>query len=363
MALLAMLLMFVLMLAACSKDAETGKDDETTKVEDPKEEEKEEDVVATDDGPQKGGTITGAMYSAPTGMFNPIFYEEAYEANILDFTHEGLFSQNANLEYEGNIAKDWSLNDDQTELTIKLEEGVKWHDGVEFTAHDVVFTYQTIADPDYVKAGGVRTSYAASLKGYEAYNKGETDVYEGVVAEDDYTVVFYFAEPAVTPLYSANFTPIPKHIFENMSVLEIPESEESLQPGKVIGNGPFKFAEMIEREQYVLEGFADYWKGEPYLDKIVWKVVEQSIMTGLLEKGELDFLAKPSGIQPADYEIVKDIADLTIIEQVDFGYQILGFKHNHRTTADVDGGIIEPANWVPNKKITPKSSTSHCLFY
>ena len=42
-------------------------------------------------------------------------------------------------------------------LTVYLEEGVKWHDGEEFTAHDVVFTYQTIADPDYVAAGGIRT--------------------------------------------------------------------------------------------------------------------------------------------------------------------------------------------------------------
>ena len=51
----------------------------------------------------------------------------------------------------------WELNDDQTEITFFLEEGVKWHDGEEFTADDVVFTYQAMSDPDYVAAGGVRT--------------------------------------------------------------------------------------------------------------------------------------------------------------------------------------------------------------
>ena len=47
---------------------------------------------------------------------------------------------------------------------------------------------------------------------------------------------------------------------------------------------------MIEREQYILERNEDYWQGAPHLDKIVWKVVQQSVMTGLLEKGELDFV-------------------------------------------------------------------------
>ena len=71
-------------------------------------------------------------------------------------------------------------------LHLQLEEGVKWHDGVEFTANDVVFTYQAISDPDYVEAGGVRTNFANPLLGYEEYSSGETDKFEGVVADGDY---------------------------------------------------------------------------------------------------------------------------------------------------------------------------------
>ena len=46
------------------------------------------------------------------------------------------------------------------------------------------------------------------------------------------------------------------------------------------------------------------------------------------------------------------IENIEIIEQPDFGYQLLGFKHNHRTTADVEAGTINPDNWVPNKKLS-----------
>ncbi|AOV09223.1 peptide ABC transporter substrate-binding protein [Sporosarcina ureilytica] len=343
-----LLLMFGLVLAACNADEPDGKEDkgEATETTDGEKEEK-----AASDGPKDGGTLTGAMHTAPAGMFNPIFYEEAYEANILDFTHEGLTTQNESLEFIPKLAKSWETNDDQTEITFQLEEGVKWHDGEEFTAHDVVFTYKAISDPDYVAAGGVRTNYVEPLLGYEEYANGETDEFVGVVADSDYQVTFKFEEPNIMPLYYTGFPIIPEHVFKDIPVAEIPEAAESLDAGKVIGTGPFKFTEMIEREQYILERHEDYWQGKPHLDKLVWKIVQQSVMTGLLEKGEIDFIALPGGIDPADYDMVNEYGDVTMIEQADFGYQILGFKHNHRTAEDVENGVINPDNWVPNEKI------------
>src|SRR5699024_7953920 len=257
------------------------------------------------------------------GVFNPIFYEEAYEANILDFTHEGLLEQNEDLEFIEGIATDWEINEDHTEITLELQDDITWHDGEPFTADDVVFTYKSMASPGYIEAGGVRQEYANKLVGYEAFESGETDEFEGVVAEDDYTVTFKFEKPNVTILKDVSFPIIPKHIFEDIPIDEMPEAPETLDAGEVIGTGPFKFTDMIEREQYVLEKNPDYWKGEPYLDKIVWRIVEQSVMLGLLEKGEIDFLADPNGVPPADYEDVSKVDHLEIIEQTDFGYQLM----------------------------------------
>lgn len=344
LSLLALILMLGI-LAACG-----GAGDTATETEENEDAEETEDAEAEGE-PQEGGTVTGAMHTAPAGMFNPIFYEEAYEDNILEFVFEQLFSQDNELQWIPNLAKEWETNDDQTELTIYLEEDVKWHDGEDFTAEDVVFTYQSIADPDYVNAGGIRTDYVTHLLGYEEYSSGETDEFEGVVAEDDHTVVFKFAEPKVNPEFDASFYIIPKHIFEDIPVADMPEADESLKPEHIIGTGPFQFTEMVEREQYVLERFDDYWQGKPYLDKVVWKIVEQSVMTGLLENGEIDFVAEPNGIQPADFDIVNEFDHINIIEQPDFGYQLLGFKMNHRTTEDVEAGEINPDNWVPNDKL------------
>lgn len=315
------------------------------------------DAGKADDGeveaePQPGGAVTGAMFAAPSGMFNPLFYEESHEANILDFTHEALFVQNDNLEFEANLAQDdWELNDDQTELTVHLQEDVTWHDGEDFTADDVVFTYQTMADPDYIKAGGVRSNYVIPLRGYEAYVEGETDDFEGVEALDEQTVVFHFTEPQVTPEYIASFPIIPEHIFEDIPVANMPQADESRESGAVIGTGPFQFTEMVEREQYVLEKYTDYWQAEPYLDKVTWKVIEQSELTESLETGDIDFVATPGGIAPIDYEMVEGFNHINTLEQTAFHYQLLGFKLNHRTTEDVEAGNIHPDDWVPNDKL------------
>lgn len=340
------MVVFGIILTACNSNS--------SKSEGGGSKEKTEEKAKDNKEPQKGGTITGAMDTAPSGVFNPVFYEEAYEANILDFTHEGLLSQNKELGFEPNLAHKWEINDDQTEITLYLEEGVKWHDGEDFTADDVVFTYKTIASPGYVEAGGVRTDYVDKLVGYEEFSTGKTDKFEGVVAEDDYTVTFKYKQPNVTILMDVSFSIIPEHIFADVPVSEMPEHPASLDAGKVIGTGPFKFTEMLEREQYVLEKNPDYWKGEPYLDSIVWRVVEQSVMLGLLESGEIDFIADPTGVPPADYDSVAAQDHIKIIEQPDFGYQLMGFIHNHRTEADAESGKINSDNWIPNEDMNNK---------
>lgn len=334
------MLCFVLLLgvlAACSDNnekASTSK--EGTKTE-------------SSSKPKKGGTITGAMDTAPAGIFNPIFYSDAYEANILSFTHESLVSQNKKLEFTPNLAKSWEFNDDHSQVTFKLQEGVKWSDGQPFTANDVVFTYKSIASPGYVEAGGVRTNFVERLVGYEDFSTGKTKDFQGVVADDEHTVTFKFAKPNVLALADAAIGIIPEHVFKNIALKDMPSAPESRDAGKIVGTGPFKLTKMVEGEQYVLEKNKDYWKGEPYLDSVVWKIVDQAVILGLLENGEIDFVADPNGFQPADYDTVKGYSNVNIIEQPNFGYQIMGMMVNHRAKNDAG---LDPSKWTENKKLS-----------
>ncbi|WP_026688771.1 peptide-binding protein [Alteribacter aurantiacus] len=360
MLILSLSLVFV--LAACGDDEEASGDTEEddTATEDDATEDDGEDATEEDDDAeegdsgeaQQGGTITAGMYSAPGHQFNPLFYSDAYEANILSFTHESLVQLNEELEYEPSLAHDWEINDDFTTITFHLNEGVKWHDGEDFTADDVYFTYATIADPDYVATGGVRTNYVVGLKGYEEYVNGETDVFEGVEVIDDHTVAFHYEEENIKMLFDTSFIIVPAHPFEGMEISEIPDSSASRDAGEVVGTGPYHLSDMIEGEQYVLTAFEDYWQGTPYLDGITWRVIQQSVMPGLLESGELDMIAEPNGVPASDFERVDGLENITTFETQDFGYQYMGFKFHHRTTEDVESGTINPDNWVENEKLS-----------
>jgi peptide/nickel transport system substrate-binding protein len=355
MLILSLSLIFV--LVACGNNEEAGGNNDNNDVENDNDNdnENENDNNNNDVEPpeaEAGGTITAGMYSAPGHQFNPLFYSDTYEANILSFTHESLIQLDENLDWEPSLAASWDINDDYTEITYTLNEGVTWQDGSPFTADDVVFTFTTIADPEYVASGGIRTTYVNTLLGYEEYVAGETDVFEGVEAVDPLTVKFTFADVNINALFDTSFTIVPKHIFDGVPVADLPEHGGSRNAGEVIGTGPFALTDMLEGEQYQLTAYEGYWQGTPGLDGITWRVIEQSIMPGLLEQGDLDMIAEPNGVPAADYDAVAALDHITTYEFQDFGYQYMGFKIHHRTTEDVEGGVLNPDNWIENEKLS-----------
>jgi peptide/nickel transport system substrate-binding protein len=99
---------------------------------------------------------------------------------------------------EGGMAESWEFNEDGTEMTIKLREGIAWSDGTPMTATDVKFTYDAIAS-------GVIES---DLTGFV------DTIITGVEVIDDYTVKFLFESADCTALNVAGFDVIPAHVFD-----------------------------------------------------------------------------------------------------------------------------------------------------
>lgn len=82
---------------------------------------------------------------------------------------------------EPNVAHDWNVNDDATEYTFYLREGLKWSDGVPFTSADIMFWYEDIV---------LNEELTPTIPGYLVNG----DQVAKVTAPDDYTVVFSFAD-------------------------------------------------------------------------------------------------------------------------------------------------------------------------
>jgi peptide/nickel transport system substrate-binding protein len=159
-----------------------------------------------------------------------------------------------------DLATDWSWDEDKTQLTFRLREGVKWHDGKPFTAKDVACTWDLLTG---------KSSEKLRINPRKAWYRN----LEEVVPNGDSEVTFRLKrpQPSFIALLASGFTPVyPCHVS--------PRDMRS----HPIGTGPFKFVEFKPNEVIRVTRNPDYWKkGRPYLDGIEYTIIRNP-STGIL---------------------------------------------------------------------------------
>lgn len=194
---------------------------------------------------------------------NPAMDEHG-EINILIFN--GLTAHNGANEVVPSLAKSWDFDEEACAYTFHLEENVKWHDGQPFTAEDVQFTIEAIMDPD---------NGSENAPNYEDVSQ--------IKVIDEHTIVFKLDAPNVAFLDYMSMAVLPKHLLEGE---DMQTSEYFRHP---VGTGPYKLTGWEEGQAITLEKNKDYFKGEPNIDTIVFKIVPDDNAKALqLRSGELD---------------------------------------------------------------------------
>jgi len=168
--------------------------------------------------------------------------------------------QNSPRSIVPDLATAWAWNEEGTELTVPLRQGVKWHDGKPFTATDVKCTFELLQGKASDKLRiNPRKSWFSNLR--EVTTKG------------DYEVAFHLNRPQASflAMLATGWTPIyPCHVSPQ---------QMRLHP---IGTGPFKFVEFRPNETIKVARNPDYWKpGRPYLDGIEYTIIKD-VSTRLL---------------------------------------------------------------------------------
>lgn len=269
---------------------------------------------------QKGGRLVVAADSEPRNLnpaivaSNGVFF---VASKIVEPLAEASFEEENGLS--PRLATGWEGSADGLTVTFRLREGVKWHDGTPFTAADVAFSALEVWKP-LQNLGRVV---------FKALEKVETP--------DNHTAVFHFSEPTPFQLIR-NALPaltavLPKHIFAGTDIAANPANE------KLIGTGPFKYAEHKTGEYYRLVRNDAYWgESEPYLDEIVYRVLpDRAAAAGALEAEEID-LAAFSAVPLADLDRISKVPGLTVISK---GYEALTYQlvveinHRRKELADL----------------------------
>lgn len=194
---------------------------------------------------------------------NPAMDEHG-EINILLF--DGLTAHDGENQVVPALAQSWEFDEAACTYTFHMVEDAVWHDGEPVTAEDVKFTIEAIMNPD---------NGSENAPNYE-------DV-EEITVIDDHTVAFQLAAPNVAFLDYMTMAVLPKHILEGE---DMQTSDFFRNP---VGTGPYKLASWEEGQAITLTKNEAYFKGEPNIDTIVFKIVPDDNAKALqLKSQELD---------------------------------------------------------------------------
>ena len=215
--------------------------------------------------------------------------------------YDALLDVDENYNILPGLAKDWKVADDNLSITFYLEEGIKFHNGTDFTAEDVKITYDRLLEPDCT---------LTQLSNYECL--------KSIEVVDDYTVIFYLDAPNAYLLSLLAKNPI----IEGQLYEEMGEAAFDLN----IGTGPWKFVEWKAGIHIEYERNDEYWRGvTSNVDRCYYvPLMEDTTRVSALRTGDVDMI---DSIPTADVATLESeglaIRTMMTTDQLYIGYQFL----------------------------------------
>lgn len=222
--------------------------------------------------PVRGGVLTVLLDPEPPTLLT-LTNTAGVSLYTSSKTNEGLLTYDFDLKPRPQLATSWSVSPDGLEYRFKLRPGVRWHDGKDFAAADVVFSIATLKE---VHPRG-RSTFA-NLK--------------NITAPDPLTVVLTLARPApyLLSALAASETPIvPRHLLEGQKIIGHPLNDAP------VGTGPYRFKEWVRGSHIVYERNPDYWdQPKPYIDRLVFAIMpDAAARSAAVESGAVDVAPGP----------------------------------------------------------------------
>lgn len=236
-------------------------------------------AAASGEQPRRGGTAVTAELSDMSKPLPQIF-DTSLDGDLMDVMYMGLTRgawRDGKLQYllsdQSPMALAWHyefVGPDSSALRYRMRSGLKWSDGQPITAHDVVWTYETVRDP---RVASPRQDYVEHM--------------DSVVAENDSTVTFHFDRRYPEMLFYSGLPIAPRHAYEGADLSDIRNHPRLRDPGNgnLVVSGAFTVGQWQPGQRVTLVPNPNF-SVRPHLDQIVIRIIPetttrlQELMTG-----------------------------------------------------------------------------------
>ncbi len=233
--------------------------------------------------PAQGGEYVEGVIGSPQ-YINPLYTSVSdVDKDIADLVFSGLFEFNDDQGLVKDLVSEYSVSSDKKTYTLKIRDDVQWHHGKKLTAHDVVFTFNTIKDPEY------DSPLRSKFTGVRAEQLGE------------YSLKFILETKNPRFLSMLTFGVMPADLWSQATPQSIRLNELNLEP---IGSGPYEFQSLVKNKRgniisCTLKANNNYYDQAPYIRELVFRFfVSPEEAINALNKNQVDGL----GYLPPDGE-------------------------------------------------------------
>ena len=276
-----------------------------------------------------GATLKyGILSPTPlTGMWNPIFLTQQTDNEVIGNVVGDTFSTDDERKVKQDNEDDpvkFHLDREKKEITFTVHKDLKWSDGSEVTAKDIVATYELMGNPKF-KENARYTNAFDLIEGMKDYHEGKADKISGITEKDNKTVVVKYKEIKPSVLFGEGWI---SNVLNAKQVADASKdfskfAEADLNK-KPLSFGPYVIAKEVNGESVLAEANPHYYKkDEVKIPKIEFKAVAPAQASQILKNGEIDYL---TDIDANVYEGIKDIKNGNILGQPSSFMSFVGFK-------------------------------------
>lgn len=266
-------------------------------------------TTETTEAPPPAEAVLIAAQGSEPDQLDPHMTSAYASFQVLENVYDTLVQPGADLSMEPALAESWVISDDNLTWTFTLRDGVKFHNGRDLVAQDVVYSFERII--------------AEGLNGWR-FGAVET-----ITAPDDSTVVITLTQPSPNLLVSIAG-------FKGMAIIP----EEIVTDGTIgtnpVGSGPFRFVSQSPDEGIILEKNPDYWRaseGLPKLDGIQFvQIPDASTKLTALRTGEVHWI---DAVPPQDIESLSAEDGITVGRVPGGDYHYFALNQNRTPFGDV----------------------------